>query len=240
MASADLLGQGNDDARGAAEVAEQEDALVLGYLAEEFGALVRIATCIGGRVEVMVNCAPLVNYGTINGTWSYQGDRYNAMTIAAKDADVELALAGSIRLGVLGVRGYGRTTLTEGQSAYVVLSWGDAKVPASQEEAFSALNTTIGFWRDWLSAAKIPRAPVEAVPRPQRADPQGAQLQAHRRDHGGGDDLATGDPWRGAQLGLPVHLDPGLLVHAPGAVPAGFWLGGDRVLGVCPRCGHRR
>ena len=28
------------------------------------GALVRIATCISGRVEVMVNCAPLFDYGT--------------------------------------------------------------------------------------------------------------------------------------------------------------------------------
>ena len=60
---------------------------------------------------------------------------------------------------MLGARGYGRTTLTEGQSAYVVLSWGDAKVPASQDEAFSALNTTIDFWRDWLSTAKIPDHP---------------------------------------------------------------------------------
>ncbi len=39
LASADLFGQGDDDARGAAEVTEQEDALVLCHLAEEFGAM---------------------------------------------------------------------------------------------------------------------------------------------------------------------------------------------------------
>src|SRR5271155_1921400 len=39
LGSADLFGQGDDDARGAAEVAEQEDALVLCHLAEEFGAV---------------------------------------------------------------------------------------------------------------------------------------------------------------------------------------------------------
>ena len=39
LASADLFGQGDDDARGAAEVTEQEDALVLCHLAEEFGAV---------------------------------------------------------------------------------------------------------------------------------------------------------------------------------------------------------
>src|SRR6266849_4372703 len=39
LASADLFGKGDDDARGAAEVTEQEDALVLRHLAEEFGAV---------------------------------------------------------------------------------------------------------------------------------------------------------------------------------------------------------
>jgi GH15 family glucan-1,4-alpha-glucosidase len=78
-------------------------------------ALIRIATCISGRVEVMVNCAPLFNYGTVSGTWDYKGDGYDVMTVSAKDADVQLELAGSIRLGVLGARGYGRTTLDEGQ-----------------------------------------------------------------------------------------------------------------------------
>ncbi len=119
------------------------------------GAIVRIATCISGRVEAVVNCAPLFNYGTAGGTWSYPGDGYDAMTIAPKEGDVQLELAGNIRLGVLGARSYGRTTLTEGQSAFVTLSWGGSSIPASQDEAFSAMNTTVGFWRDWLSAAKI-------------------------------------------------------------------------------------
>jgi GH15 family glucan-1,4-alpha-glucosidase len=77
------------------------------------------------------------------------------MTVAPAEGDVRLDLTGSIRLGILGARCYGRTTLTQGQSAFVVLSWGDAKVPGDQEEAFTALNTTVDFWRDWLSTAKI-------------------------------------------------------------------------------------
>ena len=119
------------------------------------GALVRIATCISGRVEVMVNCAPLFDYGTAAGTWSYRGEWYTAMTAAAKEGDVQLQLAGSIGLGVLGARGYGRTTLTQGQSAYMVLSWGDTNVPANLEEALAARDTTVGFWRDWLATAQI-------------------------------------------------------------------------------------
>ena len=123
------------------------------------GALVRIATCISGRVEAIVNCGPLFNYGTTGGTWSYQGDGYDAMTLTPAEGDIKLELAGSIRLGVMGARSYGRTTLAQGQSAFVVLSWGDSNVPGSQDEAFSALNTTVDFWRDWLSTAKVPDHP---------------------------------------------------------------------------------
>jgi GH15 family glucan-1,4-alpha-glucosidase len=123
------------------------------------GALVRIATCLSGRVEVMVNCAPVFNYGTAGGAWNYQGDGYTAMTIAPHEGNIRLDLTGSIQLGVLGARGYGRTTLGQGESAFTVLSWGDAKAPASLEEAAEALDTTVNFWRDWLSAANIPDHP---------------------------------------------------------------------------------
>ena len=123
------------------------------------GALIRIATCISGLVEVAVNCGPQFNYGTSGGTWSYTGDGYNAMTVAPAEGDVRLELAGSVPLGVMGARGYGRTTLTQGQSAYVVLSWGDATVPASQAEAAAALDTTVEFWRDWLATANVPDHP---------------------------------------------------------------------------------
>jgi alpha,alpha-trehalase len=123
------------------------------------GALVRIATCISGRVEAVVNCAPSFNYGTTGGKWDYKGDGYDAMTIAPSEGDVRLDLSGTIPLGVLGARCYGRTTLTQGQSAFVALSWGDARVPASLDEAQRSLDTTVNYWRDWLSAAKIPDHP---------------------------------------------------------------------------------
>ena len=96
---------------------------------------VRIATCISGRVEAVVNCGPQFNYGTTGGTWSYTGDGYDSMTITPTEGDVQLELAGSIPLGVLGARCYGRTTLTQGQSAFVALSWAGGDVPANQDEA---------------------------------------------------------------------------------------------------------
>ena len=123
------------------------------------GALVRIATCISGRVEVAVNCGPLFDYGRAGGTWSYKGDSYDAMTLTPAEGDLKLEVSGTIPLGVLGARCYGRTTLAAGQSAYVALSWGDGQVPASQDEALRTLNCTVNFWRDWLSSAKIPDHP---------------------------------------------------------------------------------
>jgi GH15 family glucan-1,4-alpha-glucosidase len=123
------------------------------------GALVRIATCISGRVEIAVNCGPQFDYGRTGGKWSYKGDSYDAMTLTPADGDLQLELSGTLPLGVLGARCYGRTTLTEGQSAYVALSWGGGQIPASQDEAMRALNCTVDFWRDWLSSAKIPDHP---------------------------------------------------------------------------------
>jgi GH15 family glucan-1,4-alpha-glucosidase len=123
------------------------------------GVLLRIATCVSGRVEVAVNCGPVFDYGTSGGKWAYQGDGYDSMTTASPDGDVALELGGTIPLGVLGARCYGRTTLTAGESAFTALSWGGAAIPADQDEAFAALNTTVDYWRDWLSAAKIPDHP---------------------------------------------------------------------------------
>jgi hypothetical protein len=55
--SADLLGQGDDDARGAAQVAQQEKVLVLRHLAEEVGTMIMraaarmLAEAISGRAR---------------------------------------------------------------------------------------------------------------------------------------------------------------------------------------------
>jgi GH15 family glucan-1,4-alpha-glucosidase len=72
------------------------------------GVLLRLATCISGRAEVLVHCAPLFNYGTSGGTWSYQGEGYESMTVAPQEGALRLTVAGSIRLGIMGERCYGR------------------------------------------------------------------------------------------------------------------------------------
>ena len=58
---------------------------------------------------------------------------------------------------------------------------------------YDQLHRTETFWRDWLTAGERARPPVAPVHRTQRARPQGPQLRADRRDHGGGDDVASRD-----------------------------------------------
>ncbi len=123
------------------------------------GVLLRLARCTSGRAEVMVNCAPLFDYGQAGGAWSYDGDGYGSMRVAARTGNLELHLSGTVPLGVIGARCYGRTTIAAGESAFVALSWGTDPAPATAEEASAALDHTVEFWRTWLSAAKIPDHP---------------------------------------------------------------------------------
>ena len=120
------------------------------------GTLLRIATCFSGHVEMQVNCMPLFEYGTTAGAWSYDGTGYDRMTIA--NGDLTLHLSGSVRLGDVGARSYGRTTLEAGQSAYVALSWRGG-APADIDDASRQRAQTEDFWRDWLSMGKFPDHP---------------------------------------------------------------------------------
>ena len=45
------------------------------------GTLLRLATCIEGHVEVVANVVPVFEYGAQTGTWDYEGDGYEVMTV---------------------------------------------------------------------------------------------------------------------------------------------------------------
>jgi GH15 family glucan-1,4-alpha-glucosidase len=117
------------------------------------GLLLRIATCFDGRVEVEANCLALYDYGRTPGTWTYDDSGYGSVT--AEYDDVSLRLGSSLRLGAVGARAYGRTTLHQGESAWIALSWGGS-LPTDDEDAFRQLRQTEQYWRDWLSRASIP------------------------------------------------------------------------------------
>jgi GH15 family glucan-1,4-alpha-glucosidase len=122
------------------------------------GTLLRVAHCLSGRVEVVINCVPIFEYGSVTGVWSYDGEGYGTMTVHPPAGDPELTLTSSIRLGTAGVRSYGRTSLNGGDTAYVALSWG-GQPPTSLEEAQEQLEDTVTYWRDWLSTGTFPDHP---------------------------------------------------------------------------------
>jgi GH15 family glucan-1,4-alpha-glucosidase len=117
------------------------------------GTLLRVATCFDGRVEVEANCLPLFDYGRSSGVWEYEGDGYDRLKVSC--GDTALQLGSSLRLGTVGSRAYGRTTLEKGDTAWIALSWGD-RLPDSVESALEQLQTTQQYWRQWLSLGTFP------------------------------------------------------------------------------------
>ena len=193
------------------------------------GTLLRLATCIEGHVEVVANVVPIFEYGVQTGMWDYDGDGYDTMTVRPPVGDPVLTVNSTIRLGAVGARCYGRSTLEKGESAFVALSWSGHR-PADLDEAQAAARRHRRLLAGLALQRHVPRPSLAQLHGAQRPDAQGPELRAHRRRHGGRDDLAARDARRGAQLGLPLHLDPRLLLHAALALPARVRLGGPRVL----------
>ena len=122
------------------------------------GTILRTATCISGKVDVMVSCLPMFGYGSTPGAWSYDGDSYHSMAVRQPDGDVTLRLHSSFQLGEVGARGYVRSALNEGESGFVALTW-SGPAPTTQQEADADLESTVSFWRDWLSTGTFPDHP---------------------------------------------------------------------------------
>jgi GH15 family glucan-1,4-alpha-glucosidase len=123
------------------------------------GLLVRMATCISGQVDLMLDCMPLFDYGRLPGTWSYHGGGYGVASCVLADQP-ELLLSSSLNLTLGGARARGHTVLAEGEVAYVALSWEQTAI-TSTADAETQLETTVVAWRNWLRHAspKMPDHP---------------------------------------------------------------------------------
>jgi GH15 family glucan-1,4-alpha-glucosidase len=122
------------------------------------GTLIRLATCIDGRVEVVANAVPVFEYGLKTGSWQYVGEGYDVMTATPPEGDPVLTMSSSLRMAAVGARCYGRTTLEEGETAYVALSW-SGHMPETLVDAQLQLAETISYWREWLSNGTFPDHP---------------------------------------------------------------------------------
>jgi GH15 family glucan-1,4-alpha-glucosidase len=122
--------------------------------------LVRTARCIAGQVDIMLDCMPLFDYGRTAGAWQYSGSGYDAATCASAGQPT-LTLSSSLHLGIGGARASARTTLHEGDCAFVALSWQEGRTVDSAGAAEAEIDVTVTAWRDWLrhAASKMPDHP---------------------------------------------------------------------------------
>ena len=197
--------------------------------------LLRTMRCVNGFVEMHLDCEPVLDYGRQHVEWSYGDTGYNVGVGRAEGDDLAVTLTTDLRLGFEGARARARTSLRDGDTAFVALSWTEHEGPQTYDEAYHRLVYTADFWHEWLSHGDFPDHPWQGAPAAQRADAQGPVLRPDGRDLRGGHDVAARDAGRRAQLGLPLLLDPRLDVRAVGPLHARLRRGGQRLLLLHPR-----
>ena len=124
-------------------------------------------------------------------------------------------------------------TLGPGETTWFVLESAIRKPPDPVEASRlvdEAFHDTVDYWRAWMGRSCYTGRWRETVHRSALvlkllvSNRHGSLVRADVRP-------ARGAGWR-AQLGLPVHLDPGRLVHALRTHPVGLHGRGGRVHGL--------
>jgi GH15 family glucan-1,4-alpha-glucosidase len=121
-------------------------------------SLVRSATCLHGSVDVLLNCEPSFDYGRADAHWDYTGDAYGQVATGNPDF-LRLTLTGDMKFGIEGRAIRARQRLTEGESLFVALSWGDAEAPTTPSQVDAYRAETSRFWRGWIDGGHFPDHP---------------------------------------------------------------------------------
>ncbi|MGZ4149755.1 MAG: glycoside hydrolase family 15 protein [Actinomycetota bacterium] len=148
-----VIGQWYDDHRDQTYRRPPED-----FRAEMM--MLRVVECINGTVDVGVSSEPVFGYGSLDATWSYDGEDYGRAIARGADDDPELRIVTDFRLGLEDRSAAARTHMEEGERRFVALSWGHPDlVPTSVEEALEKIEATAGYWRGWLMHGQFPDHP---------------------------------------------------------------------------------
>jgi len=120
--------------------------------------LLRTIRCINGHVDLEMRCEPVFGYGLREASWSYTGESYGAAVAKGSDEDdgLALVLTTDLRVGLEGRAAVALTGMSEGDRAYVALSWSGGTPPASSDEAVAMIRETGDFWRGWLTSGDFP------------------------------------------------------------------------------------
>ncbi len=121
--------------------------------------LLRTLRCVNGSVEMVMDCGPKLDYGRKRVTWEYGDDGYGIGIATAQGEDLQLRLDTDMRLGFDAGHARIRTTLHDGDVAYVALSWSEHGGPATFDDAYARLVRTADFWHEWLSRGQFPDHP---------------------------------------------------------------------------------
>jgi GH15 family glucan-1,4-alpha-glucosidase len=121
--------------------------------------LLRTLRCVNGSVEMVLDCKPSLEYGTERVNWAYAGEGYDRLVASSPGSDLQLSLQTDLRLGIEGDRVRARTTMRDGDLAYVALAWSEHPAPTDFEEAHQRLSDTADYWHEWLSRGEFPDHP---------------------------------------------------------------------------------
>jgi alpha,alpha-trehalase len=121
--------------------------------------LLRMIECVQGSAEIKLECEPAFDYGGLAADWEYTGAGYNEATARSEGMDLQLRLVSDLRLGFEGPRARARTTMREGDVAFVALGWSEHSMPTSYDEAAERLARTQRFWQEWLKHGTFPDHP---------------------------------------------------------------------------------
>ena len=121
--------------------------------------LLRTLRCVNGHVEMHMECEPRLDYGRKAVTWEYSGPGYTEAVARAEGEELELCLTTDLRIGFEAGRARARTTLRDGDTAFVALSWSAHGGPKAYDDAYHRLVYTADYWHEWLSHGDFPDHP---------------------------------------------------------------------------------
>ena len=121
--------------------------------------LLRMIQCIQGSAEIKLDCEPAFDYGGLAADWDYVGSGYGEAVARSEGMDLQLRLTTDLRLGFEGPRARARTTMREGDVAFVALGWSSHPLPTSYAEAERSIARTGRYWQEWLKHGTFPDHP---------------------------------------------------------------------------------
>jgi GH15 family glucan-1,4-alpha-glucosidase len=118
--------------------------------------LLRTVLCVSGSVDLAMNCDPVFDYGRTEPTWTYEGAGYGEIVARVDETQPSLRVTTDLRPGIERRGLFARTRLTEGQTAFVSLSWSPLPPPRTWTEATDRMHRTSEHWRQWITQGEFP------------------------------------------------------------------------------------